>query len=49
MRCQRIVRTHTRLTPEHAQMIGFDCDGFDVRADGRTFRFALPEPVFTAG
>ena len=36
------------VTPEHVQMIGFDCDGFDVRADGRASRFALPEPVYTA-
>jgi heme oxygenase (biliverdin-IX-beta and delta-forming) len=34
--------------PEHVEMIGFDCDGFDVRADQDVFRFALPEPVATA-
>jgi putative heme iron utilization protein len=34
--------------PEQVEMIGFDCDGFDVRADGRLLRFALPEPVHTA-
>ena len=37
------------MTPEHAEMIGFDCDGFDIRADGRAFRFALPDPVYSAG
>jgi putative heme iron utilization protein len=35
--------------PQHAQMIGFDTDGFDVRADERIVRFTLPEPVFNAG
>lgn len=37
------------MTPEHVEMIGFDCDGFDVRADGRAYRFALPDPVYSAG
>lgn len=36
------------MRPQQAQMIGFDCDGFDVRADERMLRFALPEPVATA-
>ena len=34
--------------PQQVQMIGFDCDGFDLRADQRLLRFALPEPVATA-
>jgi putative heme iron utilization protein len=34
--------------PQQAQMIGFDCDGFDVRADERVLRFTLPEPVANA-
>jgi putative heme iron utilization protein len=34
--------------PHRAQMIGFDCDGFDVRTDQRVLRFALPKPVATA-
>ena len=33
------------VRPQQVQMIGFDCDGFDVRADERVLRFALPEPV----
>ncbi len=27
------------------EMLGLDCDGFDVRADGRVLRFDFPEPV----
>jgi putative heme iron utilization protein len=34
--------------PQRAQMIGFDCDGFDVRTDQRVLRFALSKPVATA-
>ena len=34
--------------PRQVQMIGFDCDGFDVRADEQVLRFALPHPVATA-
>jgi putative heme iron utilization protein len=34
--------------PQQVQMIGFDCDGFDMRADERLLRFALAEPVFDA-
>jgi putative heme iron utilization protein len=37
-----------RVRPQRAQMIGFDCDGFDVRADQQILRFALLEPVATA-
>ena len=36
------------VRPQRVQMIGFDCDGFDLRADERLFRFALAEPVFDA-
>jgi heme iron utilization protein len=32
-----------------AQMIGIDCDGFDVRADGQVLRFTFPEPVTGSG
>ena len=32
----------------HAEMVAFDCDGFDVRADERLLRFSLPHPVRTA-
>lgn len=30
------------------EMIGIDCDGFDVRADGRVLRFDFAEPVLDA-
>lgn len=30
------------------EMIGIDCDGFDVRADGQTLRFEFAEPVLDA-
>lgn len=36
------------VRPQTVRMIGFDCDGFDVRADERVLRFALAEPVFEA-
>jgi len=29
-------------------MLGIDCDGFDVRADGRVLRFDFNEPVLDA-
>jgi hypothetical protein len=31
------------------EMVGIDCDGFDVRADGRLLRFAFDEPVASPG
>jgi len=31
-----------------AEMLGIDCDGFDVRADGRVLRFEFSEPVLDA-
>lgn len=31
------------------QMIGIDCDGFDVRAGGTMLRFTFPEPVSGPG
>lgn len=31
-----------------AAMLGIDCDGFDVRADGRVLRFDFSEPVLDA-
>ncbi len=27
------------------EMLGIDCDGFDLRADGKILRFNLPEMV----
>jgi putative heme iron utilization protein len=32
-----------------AQMIGIDCDGFDVRSNGAVLRFQFPEPVTNSG
>ena len=29
-------------------MVGIDCDGFDVRADGELLRFDFAEPVVDA-
>ncbi|MGE0108086.1 MAG: DUF2470 domain-containing protein, partial [Thiomonas sp.] len=31
-----------------AAMVGIDCDGFDVRADGHVLRVNFPEPVLDA-
>jgi putative heme iron utilization protein len=36
--------THN-VDPKDVQMVGIDCDGFDVRADGTLLRFAFDEPV----
>jgi heme iron utilization protein len=36
-------------TPESAEMIGIDCDGFDVRADGEILRFDFASEVKDAG
>ena len=36
------------IRPQQAEMIGFDCDGFDVRAVDRLLRFQLPQAVHTA-
>lgn len=33
---------------EQAQMVGIDCDGFDVRAEGRLLRFDFESPVTDA-
>jgi putative heme iron utilization protein len=37
------------MTPSEVAMVGIDCDGFDVRADGRLLRIAFGEPVTNAG
>jgi putative heme iron utilization protein len=34
--------------PQRVEMIGIDCDGFDVRADDRLLRFAFERPIATA-
>jgi heme iron utilization protein len=36
------------LQPQQVEMIGIDCDGFDVRADDRVARFRFERPVTTA-
>jgi heme oxygenase (biliverdin-IX-beta and delta-forming) len=33
------------MTPRDARMAGVDCDGFDVRADGKLLRFEFDDPV----
>jgi putative heme iron utilization protein len=37
------------IQPERVEMIGIDCDGFDVRADDRILRFEFDAPVTDAG
>lgn len=41
-------RHHHQRRPEKAEMIGIDCDGFDVRADGGLLRFDFDPPVSNA-
>lgn len=36
------------VQPAEATMVGIDCDGFDVRADGHVLRFDFDVPVFDA-
>jgi putative heme iron utilization protein len=38
-------RTTHGIDPSDVEMIGVDCDGFDVHADGRLLRFTFEEPV----
>ncbi len=38
-----------RGTPREVAMVGIDCDGFDLRADGRLLRIAFAAPVTTPG
>jgi putative heme iron utilization protein len=42
-------RHYHGLVPAAVEMTGIDCDGFDVRADGRLLRFEFPEVVTNAG
>jgi putative heme iron utilization protein len=37
-----------RLGVKAVEMLGIDCDGFDVRADDRVLRFDFPGPVLDA-
>jgi putative heme iron utilization protein len=36
---QALCRTHYSFLPGQAELIGIDCDGFDIRADERLLRF----------
>ena len=36
------------IDPQQVEMIGIDCDGFDLRADNRLLRFPFVEPVTDA-
>lgn len=42
-------RHYRGVTPVAVEMTGIDCDGFDVRADGRLLRFEFPDAVTNAG
>jgi hypothetical protein len=42
-------RHEHRLAPREVAMVGIDCDGFDLRADGRLLRIAFAEPVTNPG
>ena len=35
------------IKPHHAEMIGVDCDGFDVRGDDRMLRFGFEQTITT--
>jgi putative heme iron utilization protein len=41
-------RQFHNLQAQQVEMIGIDCDGFDVRADDRLVRFRFEQPVTTA-
>jgi heme oxygenase (biliverdin-IX-beta and delta-forming) len=36
------------ISPADVAMIGIDCDGFDLRADGGVLRFRFPTPITTS-
>lgn len=42
--CERL----HHVTPSVVRMVGLDCDGTCLRADGRLLRVAFPQPVFDA-
>jgi heme oxygenase (biliverdin-IX-beta and delta-forming) len=37
-----------RHDAQQVEMIGIDCDGFDMNVDGKVLRFDFPEPVLNA-
>lgn len=41
-------RSYHQRNPEKVEMIGIDCDGFDVRADSELLRFDFDPPVTDA-
>lgn len=41
-------RRFGRIDPQRATMVGIDCDGFDVRADGALVRIEFDAPVLDA-
>jgi putative heme iron utilization protein len=41
-------RLQNRRYVKTAEMIGIDCDGFDLNADGKSLRFNFDEPVTSA-
>lgn len=45
--CNYCRRIHG-VAADQAEMIGIDCDGFDVRADGQRLRFEFDAPVLDA-
>jgi len=45
---QRYCQHFHQCAANEAEMLGMDCDGFDVRADSRILRFDFPEPVLDA-
>jgi hypothetical protein len=45
---QRYCKLLHQCDASDVEMLGMDCDGFDVRADGRLLRFDFPEPVLDA-
>jgi len=42
-------RHYRGVTPVAVEMTGIDCDGFDLRADGRLLRFEFKDAVTNAG
>ena len=45
--CRYCQRFH-KIEVQHVEMLGIDCDGFDVRADEKILRFDFPEMVLDA-
>jgi heme iron utilization protein len=44
----RYCRQFKQVTTSEAEMLGIDCDGFDVRADAGVLRFDFEKPVLDA-